>query len=197
MATTAAIYGNSQAGATGAVVEALLRADGWQVSRWFQNGAKAKAIATKALQGDPADVAIMFAGDADASQVRAVAAAYPRVVWVANPPATQIADLSRARAAFGSHVKTASHWFTSGVAAEREQDAKTLRDACNAAGVSLVDPRDVVRPFPAQPDGIHMAGQTAQRVAQAIVSAAKGDGGGWGWLWLAAGVAALARVVLR
>ena len=197
MTPTAAIYGNSQAGATGAVVDALLRDDGWTVRRWFQNGAKAKTIVAKALQGWPADVAIMFAGDADAAQVRAVAAAYPRVVWVANPPATQIASIAQARAVFGAHVKTADHWFASGVAAERERDARELRAACSAAGVTVVDPRDVVRPFPAQPDGIHMAGQTAQRVAQAVVGAVKGGGGGWGWLWLAAGAAALARVVLR
>lgn len=197
MSKSAAIYGNSQAGATGAVLESLLREDGWQVSRWFQNGAKAKAICAKAVEHPSNAVAIMFAGDASEPQMREVAAAYPRVVWVANPPATQITDLPKARAVFGSHVKTTDHWFSSGVAKEREDDATDLRRSASRLEIELVDPRQVVQPFPAQPDGIHMAGATAQKVAEAVKSAVEAPQGSWSWLWLAAGGFALWRAIVR
>jgi hypothetical protein len=197
MTPTAAIYGNSQAGGTGAIVQDALQARGWQVTRWFQNGAKAGTIVAKAIANLPGPgVVVLFAGDATAEQMAVVkkAAGPGRVVWVANPPATKIANLPLARSVFGKHITDAEYWLTSGVAKDREVDAKRAKQAAYGLNIAFVDPRALA--YPAQPDGIHATGSTAKAWAGLVVDAVEGRGGSpWGVLALAAGVAAVTKAL--
>lgn len=197
MTPTAAIYGNSQAGGTGAIVEDALQAAGWKVTRWFQNGAKAGTIVAKALANLPGpSVVVMFAGDATAEQMAVVkqAVGKGRLVWVANPPATKIGNLPLARSVFGKHVTDAEYWLRSGVGADRENDARRAKRAADDLDIVFVDPR--VLAYPAQPDGIHATGETARQWAGLVVDAVEGRGGSpWGWLALGAGVAAVTKAL--
>ena len=195
-APTAAIYGNSQAGGTGAIVEAGLQARGWQVTRWFQNGAKAGTIVAKALANLPGPgVVVLFAGDATAEQMAVVkkAAGPGRVVWVANPPATKIANLPLARSVFGKHVTDSDYWLTSGVAEDREVDARRAKKAAASLDLAFVDPRALA--YPAQPDGIHATGETAKQWAGLVVDAVLQPPSGFGWLLVAAGGLAVTKVL--
>jgi lysophospholipase L1-like esterase len=104
------------------------------------------------------------------------------VVWVAPPPAATIANLAHAKAVFGSNVKTANHWFTNGTAASRETCAAKLRQAVDGYhGARWLDVRQLVQPYPAQPDGIHMAGATADKVAAALCA---GESRSWASSWV-------------
>lgn len=195
-APTAAIYGNSQAGGTGAIVQDALQARGWQVTRWFQNGAKAGTIVSKALANLPGpSVVVMFAGDATVEQMAVVkkAAGPGRVVWVANPPATKIANLPLARSVFGKHVTDSDYWLKSGVGANREDDARRAKKAAASLDLAFVDPRALA--YPAQPDGIHATGETARQWAQLVVDAVLRPPGGFGWLLVAAGGLAVTKVL--
>jgi len=196
MTQTAAIYGNSQAGGTGAIVQDALQAAGWKVTRWFQNGAKAGTIVAKALANLPGpSVVILFAGDATVEQMAVVkqAAGKGRVVWVANPPATKIGNLPLARSVFGKHVTNEEYWLKSGVGADREVDARRAKRAAASLDIAFVDPRALA--YPAQPDGIHATGETARQWAGLVVDAVLHPPGGFGWLLVAAGGLAVTKAL--
>jgi hypothetical protein len=112
------------------------------------------------------------------------------VVWIAPPPATTIASLATARAVFGSSVGGVDHWQTSGKAAGREIGAGILRHAVEGyRGARWADPRDIVKPYPPQQDGIHLSGPTAKAVAARLcagTASARGLGP-----WARLGIAAL------
>lgn len=164
------IVGDSQAQGAGNVLRAKLKAEGHAVDLVAKHGASSADVrdlaATRAKQAF--DLVVVFSGSTanGASAAKAIPAMYPgaKVIWYGPSPATIITNLALAQKVFGSHVKSASHWSTSGEAAAREARNKQLPGLL-PAGVQYVDWRRLSWPggvYPAQPDGIHVSSASAE-----------------------------------
>lgn len=164
------IVGDSQAQGAGSVLRAKLKAEGHSVDLLAKHGAGSAEVRDLAAQraGQAFDLVVVFSGSTagGAPAAKAIPAMYPgaRVIWYGPSPATTITNLALAQKVFGSHVKSASHWSTSGEAAAREARNRQLPGLL-PAGVQYVDWRRLSWPggaYPAQPDGIHVGQATAK-----------------------------------
>lgn len=164
------IVGDSQAQGAGSVLRTKLKAEGHSVDLIAKHGAGSAQVRDLAAQkaGQPFDLVVVFSGSTagGAPAAKAIPAMYPgaKVVWYGPSPATTITSLATAQNVFGSHVKTAAHWSTSGEAAAREARNRELPKLL-PAGVQYVDWRQLSWPggaYPDQPDGIHVGPSTAK-----------------------------------
>ena len=199
----AIILGNSQAGngATGQALAQRLPGAGYTVERKWLNGANTSAVASLAEDAktqDPALV-VLFVTNPDTQAIQNVIDRWPKAkLYVYGPPpATVIADLARAKAAFGGGVKSADHWFTDAKGSAPSTAVK--REAWNDAWPAALPPGSVGNPpvyvdwrkialpdaltmpngvtttqpngvkFPNSKDGIHVTGKVADAATGAVL----------------------------
>ncbi len=173
----AVIVGDSQAQGAGAYLETRLKAEGYIVKRWSKPGAGSDGVAalvsSHAKDAPDAKLVVVFSGSTESkAAANAVDDVWPTadVVWYGSSPATVITSMPTAKAVWGKQVESATYFFPK-VAAEREARNKALPAmlparfryadwrTLNLPGAA-VQPSGVV--FPSQPDGIHVAGDTAK-----------------------------------
>lgn len=181
----ALILGDSQTWGIGTPLAAILRRAGWRVQLERHSGWSTRQLYALAARmsdrGRYSRVYIQTGGNdskPDPSHLVALVRLFrPGVVSVISlPPATSITNLSTARAAFGQHIRTEDHWFRGTFAGRREQKNSAYRAAVDGIA-TYIDVRRLGIPgqkqptgviFPNQPDGVHVRGDTAQQVANAI-----------------------------
>ena len=198
----ARIIGDSQAQGAGPALRDELQRQGWQVLPILAKpGAGSKGVQALLPSGtDPSvGLVVVFSGSVEAPEALAAAvrAAYPaaKVQWFGSAPATLVGSIAAAQSVFSPSIKSADHWFTSGMAAEREARNRDL-PARLPADFQYVDwrtldlPGAVLQPsgvsFPILADGIHVKGDLAKALAAQWPF--KGAGLGWaGWVALGLG----------
>lgn len=199
----ALVFGDSQTQGIGKALEPLLAAKGMTVKAIRHSGkstAKLLTIAKASINPSQYDVIYLFAGGNDPSvntgpvmDMLAYLQGAKRVVWIGPPPATEIGNLSLARKVFGSKVKHAKYWITSGTAATREAKNAAFKDAVTPTYATYYDVRDAFAQFPPQADGIHVKGDTAAQIAHNLVNLPAPGVSLWVWAVAAAVVVYFAR----
>lgn len=202
----ALIIGDSQTWGIGTELSKLLKAAGWAVKLERHSGWSTKKLynlaKTLPARGSYQKVYIQTGGNdytADPSTLVAMVNLFPAgtVTVISLPPATQITSIATAKKVFGSHIKTADHWFKGSFAKKREQKNAAYKSA--VAGIAqYIDVRQLGIPgvkqptgviFPNQADGVHVKGEAARQIAQRIMAHKDSDGAPWVWVAaVAAGV---------
>jgi lysophospholipase L1-like esterase len=181
----ALILGDSQTWGIGTALAKALRQTGWTVTLERHSGwstRKLYALAAKMPDARRYSRVYIQTGGNDyqpdpAALIALVRLFRPGTVSVVSlPPATRIGNLATARKAFGPHIQTSDHWFRGKFAAGREAKNRVYQKAVSGIATYIdvrrlgvpghVQPTGVV--FPNQPDGIHVSGATAQRIASEV-----------------------------
>ena len=195
------VFGDSQSQRMGKRLEEILQSAGHAVKRISRAGystAKLLAAARKSVTPSNYDVVYVFSGGNDPSASTAPVSALlhylkpaGRVIFVGLPPATVIANVPLARKVFGSKVSGPNYWLTSGTAKRREDKNRAFKPVVQRSYGTYYDVRDLFAggKLPPQPDGIHVAGDTARKIAQDLATKLKPTQALWG-------VAAVAVVVV-
>ena len=171
------IIGDSQTHTVGKVLQNLLRGKGDTVTRIPLSGYSTSKLFTYAkdkISPDQYQLVYIFAGGNDYKPTPALVMSFAnffknaKVVWVGPPPATRISDLSKARKVFGSKVSGPDYWIKTGLFDKRNKTNEVYKKAIAQTDAFYADPRSLLPDFPSQPDGIHVQGESAMKIAEKL-----------------------------
>ena len=170
------IIGDSQTATIGRHLENKLKGQ-YFVKRHTRSGFPVDKIYTELqkIKGHY-DVAVIFAGGNGVAAPASVnnmldylESKRANVIWVGPPPATAITKKRNAEVRFSTIIKNpATHWRDNGTWLRREKNNITIEKATEGRA-TYVDVRDILVPFPAQRDGIHVAAPWSAKIADNIV----------------------------